>query len=119
MIFEETGQRVLTNVLHSVTIVLHTGEKDGMRINELQWDDINIEHIEGGHNITVKEVEDVCFEEHIVFPARNQRYVVYGQANNGKYLMVILESLYGSIFRPITAREMTESEKKNYRKRLN
>ena len=89
-----------------------------MNIAGLQWDDINTEHIWGKHRITPKGVEDVCYEEHIAFPAKNRRYVLYGQAVNGRYLMVVVEPLYDSVFRPITAREMTVSEKKNYRKRV-
>ncbi len=88
-----------------------------MKIGGLQWDDENIEHI-GGHGITPSEVEDVCFGPHIAYPARYGRYLIYGKAYHGKYIKVVLEHLYEIMFRPKTAYPMTESEKKNHRKKI-
>jgi len=88
-----------------------------MKIDGLQWDDENIEHIDK-HGITLSEVEDVCFGRHISYPARYGRYLVYGKTYHGKYIRVILQCLYGIMFRPITAYPMTESEKKKYSRRI-
>jgi len=85
-----------------------------MNINGLEWDDINIEHIIGKHGLSTKEIEDVCFEEHYIFSAKYNRKAVYGQTSSGKYIMVILERIRDSVYRPITARGMTRSEKRRY-----
>jgi uncharacterized DUF497 family protein len=85
-----------------------------MKISGLEWDDINLEHIIGKHGIGPKEVEDVCFGPHYACPAKYNRKVLYGQTTSGKYLMVILERLYGSVYRTITARNMTQNEKRKY-----
>jgi len=86
-----------------------------MRINGLQWDDINLEHISGKHGLRVTEVEDVCFGSHYACNAKYDRKAVYGQAESGKYSMVILKRLHDHVFRVITARGMTASERRKYR----
>ena len=44
------------------------------------------------------------------------RYRVYGQTEEGRYLFVVIERLSGTIYKPITARDMTEGEKSGYRR---
>ena len=88
-----------------------------MRIGELHWDDANIEHI-AQHSLDPVDIEDVCFGEHIAFRGRGRRYVVYGKTESGGMIMVVLERLFGQVFRPVTARRMTEKEKHSYRKRV-
>ena len=89
-----------------------------MKIDSLNWDDENIEHIISKHDVTPAEVEDVCFGRHVAYSGENDRYIIYGQTDNGRYLKVVLEHLYGTRFRPITAFDMSKSEKQNYRKRF-
>ena len=86
-----------------------------MRIYRLHWDEINIEHIIGEHNLSPEEVEDVCFGLHYAIRARNRRQAVYGQTGGGKYIVVILERLYGSCYRPITAFGMNRKEQRKYK----
>jgi uncharacterized DUF497 family protein len=85
-----------------------------MKINSLAWDDENIEHI-AQHEIDPVEVEDVCFNQHISIKGSNRRYVLYGQSSAGRYIKLILERLHGHVFRPVTAYDMKESEKHNYK----
>lgn len=86
-----------------------------MKITDLYWDDDNVEHI-STHDVTPVEVEDICFETHIAYSGADDRYILYGQTENGRYLKVVLKRLYGTQFRPITAFDMSDSEKRNYRK---
>jgi len=88
-----------------------------MKIDSLYWDDENIEHI-SKHNVTPQEVEDVCFETHIIRREGDRRYILSGQSANGRYLNVVIERVDRGLFRPITAFEMSESYKRSYRKRL-
>lgn len=88
-----------------------------VRIKDLYWDDANIEHI-ARHSVSPIEVEDVCFGEHISFRGQRRRYVLYGKTERGHMIMIVLERLLGQVFRPITARGMTEQEKQSYRKRM-
>ena len=86
-----------------------------MRISGLQWDDINLEHIIAKHGLSPNEVEDICFGPHYACPAKYNRKAIYGQTTSGKYVVVILERLYGSIYRPVTARGMKRDEQRKYR----
>jgi uncharacterized DUF497 family protein len=85
-----------------------------MRISSLQWNDDDMEHI-ALHGINPAEIEDVCFNQHISIRGRFGRYILYGQSSAGRYIKLILEKLYDHVFRPVTAYDMTESEKHNYR----
>ncbi len=88
-----------------------------MIINELQWDDGNVEHI-AQHGVNPQEVEDVCFSFHIYVRESSQRYIISGQSTNGRYLNVVIERVSKGVFRPITAFEMSENYKHRYKKRL-
>ena len=88
-----------------------------MITSELQWDDENIEHI-ARHNVSPKEVEDICWGIHISEREREQRYILSGQTAGGRYLNVVVERVGKGLFRPITAFEMSESYKRRYRGRL-
>jgi uncharacterized DUF497 family protein len=85
-----------------------------MKITGLEWDDINLEHIIGKHRITPTEIEDVCFGTHYACSAKYKRKAIYGQASGGRYLLVIVEGLNKNVYRPITARNMTLSERRKY-----
>jgi len=63
------------------------------------------------------DVEDICFGEHLAFRGKQRRYILYGKTEAGMMAMVVLERLSGQIFRPVTARTMTDREKHNYRNR--
>ena len=86
-----------------------------VRIKRLNWDKRNIFHI-ACHGITVKDAEDVCSGRHIARKAKD-RYLLYGETEAGRHIFIVLEKT-GDSFRPITARDMGESEKRIYKKRM-
>lgn len=59
-----------------------------MRITELEWDNVNVEHI-ARHDVNILEVEDICFEPHLSLRGHNRRYILYGKTSNGRYLKVV------------------------------
>ena len=91
-----------------------------MRIDELVWDDWNVDHI-ADHGVEPEEVEEVCkMRRHIarraaITPYGLTRYRVYGRTYDGRYLFIVLDRLRGHSFYPVTARDMAEREKKKYR----
>ena len=85
-----------------------------MRIKRLNWDKRNVFHI-ARHGITVKNVEDVCSGKHIARKVKD-RYLIYGETEARRSIFIVLEKT-GDNFRPITARDMSESEKKIYKKK--
>ncbi len=92
-----------------------------MRIDDLEWDDWNIEHI-ARHGVDQDEVHEACGSgSHLVRKAgktkRGQvRYHVYGQTFEGRYLFIVLDRRHGATFYVVTARDMSSTEKKMYRK---
>lgn len=84
-----------------------------MYISRLEWDDYRIEHI-ARHNV---EPFEVCEDSlHLARRQGANRYLLYGQTFVGRYLFVVLEHVQDSIYKPITARNMTDREKRNFRR---
>lgn len=88
-----------------------------MRISRIDWDDDTILHI-AKHGVEPKEVEEVCFEgAPFILKARDNRYFALGQTRGRRYLTVVFEYLWQNKVKIITARAMSESERKLYRRR--
>ena len=87
-----------------------------MRISRLDWDDYRIEHV-AKHDVEPHEVSEVCNDNfHLARRQGRNRYLVYGQTSDGRYLFVVLERVQESVYKPITARDMTDREKRNFRR---
>lgn len=87
-----------------------------MRIAELEWDDYRVEHI-ALHQVEPDEVWEVCEDSlHLAHRQGQDRYRLYGQTAAGRYLFIVLEHIGGARYKPITARDMTDHEKRNYRR---
>jgi uncharacterized protein len=87
-------------------------------IRDLEWDDWNEEHI-GRHHVTPEEVEDVCFGQHLEGPAKGKNVrACYGQTSAGRYMIIILASRGGGFYYPVTARQMTDIERRRYQRWL-
>ncbi len=91
-----------------------------MIIHELVWPDDRVEHI-ARHGVTPEEVEDVCFSRPLVQRAKsegkNPVYYVLGQTSAGRYLFCVVIRLPRGKGYPVTARPMTDKEKRRYRRR--
>ncbi|MEW6102399.1 MAG: hypothetical protein AB1630_01055 [bacterium] len=87
-----------------------------MYISNLEWDDYRIKHI-ARHNVKPYEVWEVCEDLlHLAHCEGRNRYRLYGQTAEGRYLFVVLEQVGKTVYKPITARDMSDNEKRNYRK---
>ena len=87
-----------------------------MRISRLEWDDYRIQHI-SEHDVEPDEVWDVCRDPlHMARREGQNRYRLYGQTEVGRYLFVVLEHIEGSVSKPITARDMTDGERRGFRR---
>jgi uncharacterized DUF497 family protein len=88
-----------------------------VRIDELLWPPDRIDHI-AKHQVQPEEVEQVCFGKAWVRRAKaigkNPVYYVFGQTESGRHLFcVVIEFPNGKGF-PVTARAMTEKEKRQF-----
>lgn len=87
-----------------------------MFIGKLEWDDYRVEHI-AQHDVDPYEVGEVCEDpHHWAHREGRNRYRLYGQTASGRYLLVVLEHYEGNNYKPITARDMTPAEKRNFRR---
>jgi uncharacterized protein len=89
-----------------------------VKIYELIWPEDRIDHI-AGHGIEPEEVEDVCFGEALVLRAKaqgpNPVYYVLGETVESRYLFCVVIQFPDGRGYPVTARPMTEKEKRRYR----
>ena len=89
-----------------------------MRITEFVWPDDRLAHI-ARHGVDPEEVEEACFGEAMVrgveSEGRNPVYHVLGQTEAGRYLFCVVILFPDDKAYPVTARDMTEKEKRHYR----
>jgi uncharacterized DUF497 family protein len=89
-----------------------------MRIENITWDEDMAEHI-SRHAVSPEEVEEVLFNDSDsprIMRGKENRYLVYGKTNAGRFLLVVL-IIANRKTRIITARDMTDREKKFYRRK--
>jgi uncharacterized protein len=85
-------------------------------IESLEIDDHILEKIESKHGVTFNEVEEACLsDERHVRRSKEGFHKVFSQTEAGKYLLVVLVNLEGGRWKIVTAREMTDSERKLYK----
>ncbi len=86
-------------------------------IESLEIDDSTLDKIERKHSVRFEEAEDVCFsEDHQVRKGTSGLYKVFGQSTAGRYLLVVLIDKSEGDWKIVTAREMTETEIRLYKK---
>lgn len=83
----------------------------------MTWSDDSIEHI-ARHGVMPGEVEDVMYgRPRLVAQGREDTAEVYGQTVAGRYLIVIVnEAMDGGAY-VVTARDMTDSERRTFRQK--
>ena len=54
-----------------------------------EWDDENIEHI-ALHGVDIVEAEAVLDNRPLVLRTQDDKYLAYGQSDEGRYLLVVL-----------------------------
>jgi len=86
-----------------------------MFISKLEWDDYRVEHV-ALPDLDPDEVWEVCEDPlHRAIRQGRDRCLVHGQTAAGRYVLVVLEHVEGTVYRPITARGMTDRERRNFR----
>ncbi|MBI5283916.1 MAG: BrnT family toxin [Chloroflexi bacterium] len=86
-----------------------------LRIEALEIDDHILEKIEKKHRVTIDEVEDACYaaSPH-VRRARGGLIQLHGRTGGGRYLAVLLADHGAGVWKVVSAREMTLSERRLY-----
>ena len=82
-----------------------------MRIRIFEWDIRTIDHITR-HGVSPEEVEEACYYRPFVLKGRGGLYLIYGRSRDGRYLFIVARYQGSGVIRIVTARDMTEAEKK-------
>ena len=91
-----------------------------MRLLDVIWNERFATKIVEKHGIMIDEVEEILFAKPHVRRAEKGRikgqylYVAYGQTQAGRYLVVFFIRKPGATALPISAREMTSSERRYF-----
>jgi uncharacterized protein len=81
-----------------------------------EWDERNLEHI-ARHDVEPDEAEAVLDNKPLVLRADDDKYLAYGQTDEGRFLLVVFVRKLGPAIRVITARDLTDREKAQLRRR--
>jgi uncharacterized DUF497 family protein len=91
-----------------------------MRLYEVIWKEVFVDKLEHKHRVMPDEVEQVLFSKPFIRRAEKGRvqgedvYVAYGQTVAGRYLVVFFILKYQTAALPISARDMTQAERRYY-----
>lgn len=87
-----------------------------MIFRAFEWNENNIDHILR-HHVVPDEVEEACLNKPYIRKTLDNRYLIYGITDDGRYLLIVGINKGKGVFRTITARDMTEREKSLYKRR--
>lgn len=87
-----------------------------MKRARFEWDEQNLEHI-ARHGVDPDEVEAVLDNDPLILRTVDNKYLAYGQTDEGRYLLVVFIRKPGPLIRVITARDLKDGEKQRYRRR--
>lgn len=91
-----------------------------MRIHEVIWKDVFVEKLAVKHGVATDEIEDVLFSTPHIRLAEKGRikgenlYAAYGQTGAGRYLIVFFVHKRRQVALPISARDMSDAERRYY-----
>jgi hypothetical protein len=84
---------------------------------EIRWTEESEEHI-ARHRVAPGEVEEAIYgRPRLVAPGRQGTRVVFGTTATGRYLAVVVAESLDGLDYVVTARQMTDSERRSSRKR--
>lgn len=87
-----------------------------MTAAEFEWDDTNLEHI-AFHDVEPDEAEAVLDNRPRILRTSDEKYLAYGRTDAGRYLLVVFIRKPGPDIRVITARDLTDAEKRRLKRR--
>lgn len=89
----------------------------GRAVREIRWTDESEEHI-ARHNLTPEEVEQaVNSGPRFEVPGREVSTLLYGVTDSGRTLLVVLAEALDGRWYVATARDMTDTERRTFRRK--
>jgi len=90
-----------------------------LRIESLEIDDHILDKIESKHGVSFEEVEEACLSEaRHVRRGKEYLYKLFSQTVAGRYILVVLVNFERGMWKVVTARDMSDSEKRLYNKAM-
>ena len=90
-----------------------------MRLDALEIDDHILEKIEAVHGVPFSDVEEACYSSRRhVRRGREGLYKVFSRSDAGQYLLVVLAAASEGVWRVVTARSMTDQERRLYQRQM-
>jgi uncharacterized DUF497 family protein len=89
-----------------------------LKIEKISWDQESVDHI-SNHLVSPEEVEEVLFNDvnsPLIMRGKEGKYLAYGKTHGGRLLFIVWASRYKKT-KIITARDMTQKEKRFYKRR--
>lgn len=84
-------------------------------IESLEIDDHILEKIETRHQVSFTEVREACMSDRRhIRRGSEEKYKVFSQTTAGRYIFVVLVNRGGGDWKVVTARDMTDKEKRFY-----
>jgi uncharacterized DUF497 family protein len=84
---------------------------------EILWTDESVDHI-AKHNVTPDEVEEVLYgRPRLPLQGRDDTRLEFGQTYSGRYLLVVTARSGRDQRYIVTARDMTDGERQQFRKK--
>jgi uncharacterized DUF497 family protein len=91
-----------------------------MQLHEIIWKDRFIDKFEFKHGVSTNEAEEILFGRPHIRRAQKGHvkgedlYTAYGQTTGGRYLIIFFIRKEQAAALPISARDMTDSERRYY-----
>ncbi len=88
-----------------------------MRRINIEWDEDSIDHI-WRHHVEPEEVEEILQGRYLFRRGRDATYSILGRSGSGRYLFTVLFRKASGYYRVITAREMTPTERRWFKREV-
>jgi hypothetical protein len=89
-----------------------------MRFEAVQLSEAVIDKLRAKHGVEPEEVREACFsDQREVRRTRDGLYRVLSRSDAGRYLFIVLARKAAGAWEVVTARPMSESERRQYRRR--
>jgi uncharacterized DUF497 family protein len=83
-----------------------------------EWDEANEAKLPERHNVSALEAEQ-CFENpHTTRRAGKDVYLVLGRSDDDRFLLLVYQQKRSGIIRVFSGRDMTEKERRAYRRQV-
>lgn len=90
-----------------------------MRFRELLCDEETELHIWSRHRVTEREAQEAAHQAGLVIRGRGLGiYEVFGRTQEGRFLMIAVRDVGRGAARIITARDMSDTERRRYRRHM-